>query len=253
MVNTEEPQYQEAMEEDPTLCDETISIVFFKDDGLQRSQQMFTDLNKHAVKTSNSLSTLYDSRDALAVVTKEIIDKVLFLNMYTDREKDILGKNSSNLFTLNTIYKANNRILHTKQCDENAKNFLLKYWKFISENVTAWEELMNHQITKKDLRENYIITLGITIQALGKLGAYFFDNQNMDLNIYISKFQEIDWLRSNKQNWLGRAIRIDGKVMNNEEAITLTCNKIKQLLDVKLSNEEKSKEDSFDRRLENGR
>ena len=43
-----------AMLEDKTLEDETISIVFFRDNGLTRSQQMFTDLNKHAVKTSNT-------------------------------------------------------------------------------------------------------------------------------------------------------------------------------------------------------
>lgn len=44
-----------AMKEDPSLEKETISIVSFNDEGLTRSQQMFTDLNKHAVKTSNSL------------------------------------------------------------------------------------------------------------------------------------------------------------------------------------------------------
>ena len=37
-----------AIAEDATLGEETISIVFFNDCGLERSQQMFTDLNKHA-------------------------------------------------------------------------------------------------------------------------------------------------------------------------------------------------------------
>ncbi len=43
-----------AIEEDPTLKEETISIVLYRDKGLERSQQMFTDLNKHAVTTSNN-------------------------------------------------------------------------------------------------------------------------------------------------------------------------------------------------------
>lgn len=42
-----------AIAEDESLKEETISIVLYKDQGLQRSQQMFTDLNKHAVTTSN--------------------------------------------------------------------------------------------------------------------------------------------------------------------------------------------------------
>ena len=88
------------MEEDPSLGKETISIVFYSDNGLARSQQMFTDLNKHAVKTSNSLATLYDARDQIAVATKNIIDAIPFFKSYTDKERDILGKNSSNLFKI---------------------------------------------------------------------------------------------------------------------------------------------------------
>ena len=45
---------EEAIREDETLINETIPVVFFKDKGLARSQQMFTDLNKHAVNTSKS-------------------------------------------------------------------------------------------------------------------------------------------------------------------------------------------------------
>ena len=80
----------DAISEDESLLNETISVVFFEDQGLARSQQMFTDLNKHAVKTSNSIAELYDSRDQLAVVTRTVISKIKFLNAYTDKEKDIL-------------------------------------------------------------------------------------------------------------------------------------------------------------------
>ncbi len=59
-----------AISEDASLRDETISIVFFKDEGLHRSQQMFADLNKHAVKSTKSLSTLYDSRDGFSNAVK---------------------------------------------------------------------------------------------------------------------------------------------------------------------------------------
>ena len=65
----------EAIKEDPTLGDETISIVLYSDKGLERSQQIFTDLNKNAVKTSNSISELYDSRDSMAVVTRTVVNQ----------------------------------------------------------------------------------------------------------------------------------------------------------------------------------
>ena len=71
-----------ALAEAPDLARETISIVFFEDAGLERSQQMFADLNKHAVKSTMSLSTLYDSRDDLANAVKAVVSKVAFLAKY---------------------------------------------------------------------------------------------------------------------------------------------------------------------------
>ena len=102
-----------ALEEKPELGDETISVVFYEDIGLSRSQQMFTDLNKHAVKTSNSIAELYDSRDQLAVITRNVIAAIPFLNEYVDKERDNLGKFSSSLFTLNTFYTTNKKDFKT--------------------------------------------------------------------------------------------------------------------------------------------
>ena len=233
---------ESAMLEDETLKNETISIVFFADNGLARSQQMFTDLNKHAVKTSNSLATLYDSRDALAVATRKVIAAVPFFKKYTDLERDILGKNSSNLFTLNMIYKANQKIIRNEECNEEFIDFLISYWNNVANNINEWQEVMSRELTKKDLRENYIITLAITLTALGKLGRYFYENKDVDMTTYLIRLKEIDWSRTNYDNWLGRTIRENGKVMNSEEAITLTCAKIKQLIGVPLTKDELAKE-----------
>lgn len=230
-----------AMLEDKTLENETISIVFFQDEGLVRSQQMFTDLNKHAVKTSNSLSTLYDSRDDIAVATRKIIETIPFFKRYTDKERDILGKNSSSLFTLNMIYKANQKILHNGRCNKTDVDFLLRYWKNLSNNIVEWQEVLNKSLTKKELRENYIVTLAITINAFGKLGRYFYDHPDYKIEKFLPNLAKIDWLRSN-QNWIGRIIREDGKVLNGEDSITLTCSKIKKQLGIPLSKEEKQKE-----------
>lgn len=230
-----------AMQEDPSLEKETISIVFFGDEGLERSQQMFTDLNKHAMKTSNSLSTLYDGRDEIAVATKTIIEAIPFFKRYTDKERDILGKNSSSLFTLNMIYKANQRILHGDRCTQEDTNFLLTYWQTVSENIIEWQEVLNRTLTKKALRENYIVTLAITISAFGRLGRYFYDHRAANMADHLYKLQQIDWLRSNPI-WVKRAIRENGKIQNSEESIALTCAVIKQQIGIPLTKEELQKE-----------
>ena len=234
----------EAISEDDSLLNETISVVFFEDEGLTRSQQMFTDLNKHAVKTSNSIAELYDSRDQLAVVTRTVISKIIFLNTYTDKEKDILGRYSSNLFTLSTFYNANKRIIRSAPIGKEVEAFLLRYWSSVCQNILPWKELYDHEISKVDLRENYIVTQAVIIQVLGRLGNYFFINKEHDIESYLRVLQSINWKRD-CEDWKLRTIRANGRMINNEEAITLTCNVLKKHLGLPLDEFEQSKEHSF--------
>lgn len=234
----------EAIAEDESLLNETISVVFFEDQGLARSQQMFTDLNKHAVKTSNSIAELYDSRDQLAVITRNVISKIKFLNAYTDKEKDILGKYSSNLFTLSTFYNANKRIIRSAPITEEIETFLLQYWSCVCQNILPWKDLYNHNISKVDLRENYIVTQAVIIQVLGRLGYCFFANKNYSIESYLFNLQGINWKRDS-DDWKLRTIRANGRMINNEEAITLTCNVLKGYLGLPLDEFEQNKENSF--------
>lgn len=231
-----------AIKEDSSLEDETISIVFYADKGLLRGQQIFTDLNKNAVKTSNSISELYDSRDEMAVITRNIIWKIEFLNTYTDKEKDILGKYSSSLFTLNTFYTANKSIVGRNQSD-GIEEFLLKYWSLVVDNMKQWQELQSHEITKVDLRENYIATQSIVIQAFGRVGNFFY-SQQIDPKDYISKVKSINWNRNAKQ-WYMRAVGRNGRIITNKKAAMLIANVIKKEVGIPLTDEEKCAEEAL--------
>lgn len=232
-----------AIEEDETLGDETISVVFYEDLGLKNSQQMFTDLNKHAVKTSNSIAELYDSRDTLAVATRNVISQIDFLNKYVDKEKDILGKYSSALFTLNTFYNANKRILGRTECDKHFEKFLYVFWDSVSANMVPWIELEEGEIPKKELREKYIATQAVLIQALGRVGAQLY-REKRDAVIVLSELKTIDWRRG-ANCWKLRAIRGDGRLQTGENAQILISNIIKQTLGLPLSEEEQKSEDEF--------
>lgn len=233
-----------AIEEDRTLGDETISIVFYEDRGLARSQQMFTDLNKHAVKTSNSIAELYDSRDVLAVVTRTVISEIPFLNEFVDKEKDNLGKFSSAFFTLNTFYTANRRILKRGDCDDEFYFFLKKFWGLICEHMVPWNEVKNKEISKKELREQYIATQSVVIQALGRVGNYFYEHPEYELEVYLPTISNINWKR-NSDNWKLRVIRSNGRMINNTDSIRLTGNVIKEYMGLPLTEDETFAEVEF--------
>lgn len=235
-----------AIEEEESLGNETISVVFYTDKGLKRSQQMFTDLNKHAVKTSNSISELYDSRDLLAVITRRVVSKIKFYNEYVDKERDMLGKYSSALFTLNTFYTANKRILRRSKCDNEFESFITCYWSVIEKNMIPWKEMQAKEISKKDLRELYIASQAVVIQAFGKVGAYYFLHPEVNFEEKLVNIQDINWKRSCDE-WKLRVLRANGRMINNEKAILLTSNVIKKMVGIPLSDIEQHEEDEIKR------
>ena len=231
-----------AIAEDDSLKDETIAVVLYKDQGLQRSQQMFTDLNKHAVTTSKSLNTLYESKDPVALITKKTVDSIPFLRKYTDKEKDNLSKYSSNIFTLNTFQEANKRICKVIQDLNKAEHLVYSFWNNVVLNMREWNEMDNGELSKKSLREDYITTQGLIILALGRLCEYYCANPEIHMVQSLKGLKKIDWLRNNEECWMNRAIKPNGKINRNEQGIFLTYIQIKRLLSLPITNEELKKE-----------
>src|SRR5690606_15086611 len=93
-----------ALEENPDLSDETIAIVMFIDVGLNRCQQMFADLNRHAIRPAKSIGVLYDHRDPLSTVAKEAVLRSPFFSDLTEMETSNLAARSRKLFTLSAFY-----------------------------------------------------------------------------------------------------------------------------------------------------
>lgn len=234
----------QAIQDDETLLDETISVVFFEDKGLARSQQIFTDLNKHAVKTSNSLAECYDSRDFLSIVTRDIVSSIPFYNKYTDKETDNLGKYSAKLFTLNMFYKSNQIIIRGCKDKARCRDFLFNFWTAVKDNILLWQELETHEISKKDLRELYIVTQGVVIKAFGYIGNYYFNESDKNYVDALKGFRTIDWGRG-ADCWYLRTIKASGRINSSESAAVLTSNYIKSVLGIPLNDKEKKQENDL--------
>lgn len=228
----------EALQEAPDLAEESISVVIFKDKGLKRSQQMFTDLNKHAVKTSNSIAELYDSKDEIAELTRHLLKMNWFIDKYTDREKDSLSKYSAKLFTFNTFYNANERILKDVTCDEATAERIVRYWNAVVNNISLWKQMDEGELPKVRLREDYLVCQAVVIEALGQVGAYFMVYSDM-IEETLAKLSMVDWKRTAKC-WSGRCVKENAKMMKSNQAIILTGNAIKKVLGIPLSEEEKN-------------
>ena len=94
------------------------------------------------------------------------------------------------------------------------------------------------------MRENYIVTQAVVIQALGRVGNYFYLHRNANMHDSLQKLRDIDWKRTAHQ-WHLRTIRANGRMINSETAIILTANVIKQKIGIGLDEDELCKEKKF--------
>lgn len=239
---------EEALKISPELGNESISVVIFHDRGLKRSQQIFADLNRHAVNTTSSLGILYDHRDQMAIITKEIISTIPLLERYTDKEKVSLSINSPKLFALNHIFNTNCRLLGKKKgqlITEQETQFLKEFWNLLTSSIEEWQLLLKKQISSRELRTNYVVAHGVFLEAIGIVGHYLYRNHPDDWKKYVQQLNSIDWSRDNKQDWLGRAFGQTGRINKNNQTVQLTANLIKQKLSLPLLDSERKIEEKF--------
>ncbi|MFD4906572.1 DNA sulfur modification protein DndB [Kitasatospora purpeofusca] len=237
-----------ALRENPDLGDETIAVVFFHDTGLARSQQMFADLNRHAVRPSRSIGVLYDQRDDLASLTRLLAMRSLVFKQHVEMESSTLSARSRKLFTLSALHSGNQALLQGLELEkEQAPAVAQSFWEQIDALIPEWEMVRKRTLIAPDVRRDYIHSHGIALHAIGRVGNSLL-RQSVTPAVWgpcLKKLSGVDWSRSNT-DWEGRAI-IGGRVSKSHTNVTLTVNYLRRVLGLELSPEEQRAEDAYQR------
>jgi DNA sulfur modification protein DndB len=236
----------EALDEKPSLAFETIAVVFFMDHGLERSQQMFTDLNRYAIRPSRSISILYDHRDDKAKLARLVIVKSEVFRDIVDMEKSSLAPRSRKLFTLSAFYNACSDLIHdlaTGNLEKDA-DMVREFWEAVARQFPAWTKVRDGEIASSEIREGFIHSHGVALQAIGKAGNALLKSSPNKWKSQLKGLRDLDWSRSNTKLWEGRAL-VGGRVSKAGNNVTLTVNAIKKALDLELLPEEQKVEDAY--------
>ena len=236
----------QALAINPKLKDETIAVVLFIDKGLERSQQMFSDLNRHAIRPSRSLGLLYDHRNDMAKIAKLLAIESDAFKGLVEMERSSLSERSRKLFTLSAIYTGCQSLLDlidTKNTDE-AYSICLDYWNEVGMQLDDWQQVKALRITSGEIRRDYIHSHAIALQCLGQVGSYLLNEHKKDWKSKVQILKDINWSRSNAEVWEGRAL-IGGRVSKTTTNVILTTNYIKQFMKLDLTPDEQQIEDMY--------
>lgn len=242
----------EALDQRPELGVETIAVVFFLDIGLDRCQQMFADLNRHAIRPSRSLGLLYDHRNDKARLAKHVVMKSDVFRDIVDMEKTSLAKRSRKLFTLSAFHNACADLvegLATGHLESDAA-LARHFWEAVAEHFPAWGRVRENRLPASEVREGYIHSHGIALQALGKAGNTLLKELPNEWQTRLSALEQIDWSKNNANLWEGRAM-IGGKISKVTTNVVLVTNVIKKALSLPLNEEQQRIEDAYCRKSGN--
>jgi len=233
---------EEALKENSELAHEMISVVFFEDKGLIRSQQMFSDLNKNAVKPTKSLNLLYDHRDEFAKFIVSISSELEIFSGRVELEKTAISNRSTKFFTLNGIADATRKFLaiNGTKISPAEQKLAKEFWTEIAKNIPQWQLLMQKRVTPSDLRKEYVHSHTNLLNALGIVGYILQNEYPSNWKQKLAFLQNIDWSRSNS-DWEGKLL-IKGRMLKSKLGIELAANTILKKCGVALSDDRLSYE-----------
>jgi DNA sulfur modification protein DndB len=237
-----------ALKTRPELGDETISVVFYVDRGLERCQQMFADLNRYSIRTSPSIGILYDHRDEKAIMSKAVVKQSNAFKDIVEMEKSSLSTRARKLFTLSAIHSANMAIISGRDYEdiEEAINLCSNYWNEIYKHIPEWRQVQEGSLTSGEVRQSYVHSHAIVLQALGNLGREITKLPKTQQKERLNRLNELDWKRSNSNVWEGRCM-LGGRIQKSSSNVALTTSLLKKQIGLPLTPEEERLEDAFNR------
>ena len=233
-----------ALKKKPELGDETISVVFFVDGGLKRSQQMFADLNRYAIRPSGSINILYDHRDPVAEISRLLSTELAIFDGLTEIERSTISNRSKKIFTLSGLYRATRELVDNciDSPYEEIKELSFQYWSEVGKHIKEWKSVKEGLFKASELRKDYINAHAITLVALGKLGCSLIQEYPYNWKDKLSRLKSVDWYRGNKY-WEGR-VTVGGKITFSRNNLILLTSALKSVVGVSFTVEEREAENS---------
>ncbi len=226
----------EALKDNPSIGDHTISVLLFPWESKERVQQMFSDLNRFVQKTSKSLDILYDKRDKISAATLASLDQVPVFRDLTDKDSMSLKSKSTKLFTLAALYDANRELLKGREQEDILANAeaLTNYWSIVAENMPDWTSVQSRHKEAGELRAEKIASHSTVLRALGGLGLELMKDDNW--RDRLAQLRDIDWSKRNT-DWENICI-VANSVVSNRQARAATKAYIKNKLGMPLTDSE---------------
>lgn len=259
---------EQALAARPELRDETITVTIFFDQGLERSQQMFADINGKQVKPSSAINALYDRRNPFNAWVLSVIDVVPGLRARIDVENNTVPAKSAKLWSLiafkkflsllTGITEANVTTIDAAKLAE-IDAFVLAFFEACGEHIPGWRAMMAGDISAYEVREGLVIGHTVWLEALAMFArralftGYLVDHCNPEEGIIrpdLAIWERMEALakvdaRKESRMWAGRCVVL-GKMQKTSDGVKGSAIRLLRLANVSLTKDQLALEKRLD-------
>ena len=192
-----------ALKDCPELKYEDIAVVIYPDTGLKRSQQMFSDLNRYAVRPTKSLNILYDQRDPFSAMICALVDEMHMFGSWVDKEHASISNRSRALYTLSGIYGSTQNLFRNIPHEQQNKQTAMEFWNTVYQNMPDWQRVIHNEIKASTLRSIALSGHVVVQKALARVGNYLLlSGKSFSL---FARIKGTDWSKDNSL-WQGHVV-----------------------------------------------
>ena len=235
---------KEALNYKPELASHMIDIKFAHDEGEERNQQVFADINMTPCKPSTSQCITFDHRTLAHTVVKETINLVKSgetqtLKPFINYEKASVSVSSEHLWTVNQMTnfllasqgQTKRSIQSYLKANEDKQDKLVKlqssFFNSLFTRVSIFKDVVSHATKAQEVKRDSIVGTAVFLEALGifmKVAMLNMVEQgNVDLEWpIIDNLNSVDYSQDNPE-WIGRCKTMFGKFVKNKTSVNATA------------------------------
>ena len=216
--------------------DHTISIVMFYDQGLERSQQMFSDINDKMIKPAKALNILFDRQNKLNRIVIDAIEKTGIRNAI-EFERPQPSATSSKVWSVSAIKKAIEILtgLNDKKAKELSEDDVKAYFELSTAFLKALIKYSFCSLSDairtgnpsmvQELRRDYVVSHAVYLHAVALASKLLCEPFNQDKS-FIPQFDELSSLSKfpaykTADIWQNRIVNLDGTMNPTSNGIKL--------------------------------
>lgn len=230
------------MKHDKTLGDETVPVTFYYDEGLERSKQIFADLNANLSKPSAAINALYDLRNPFNKFVLDALERHPSVNELVDKEQTTIGAKSEKVWSLVHWKKFVEKLLNVKEksfvnVDEEKLESMNQFFDLVvselAGKIQLWQEVVNDEISSEELRNYNVAGHAVFLESVALALSCVCDSDEDTVKTAIDKIASVPTAKG-ASHWNNRCV-VAGRMVKTVDSVKVTAAYLRQVAELELS------------------